>query len=134
MMDREYTPEMEIKYQSKLFVRFLQDYRKDCNLVPSDKVNIYYTLPNKNIPNIDKIISLTESSIRNKLHLTNHWCNIIDSFQTNYSMMDNEINIYYQLYINTKNNSKSDTKFVSNNCYQELTTKYPSSINMFANI
>ena len=109
--------------------------RKDCNLVPSDKVNIYYTLPNKNIPNIDKIISLTESSIRNKLHLTNHWCNIIDSFQTKYSMMDNEINIYYQVHTNFKNIiTNSDTKLVSNNCYQELTTKYPSSINMFVNI
>ena len=33
---------MKIKYQSKLFVRFLQDFSKNCNLIPSIKLK--YTI------------------------------------------------------------------------------------------
>ena len=40
MMDKTYTENMETKYQSKLFIDFTR-LRKECNLIPSDNVDIY---------------------------------------------------------------------------------------------
>ena len=99
MIDKKYTLDMKIRYQSKLFVRFLQDFRKDCNLVPSDKVKIYYKLENE-INNFEEILNLTENSIKNKLLITH--TDISDTHQTEFKLLIDEdkdiysnIKIYY---------------------------------------
>ena len=95
MMDKTYTENMETKYQSKLFTRFLQDYRKECNLIPSDNVDIYCLISEPDsIKDLDKILLLTENSIRNKINITNE--SIPNSFKTQYNLLNKQIDIYYQ--------------------------------------
>lgn len=78
---------------------------------------------------MDKILLLTESSIRNKLHKTDN--DIPNSFKTEYLLLDNKIIIYYLPINKLQFNNYIVTNYPS---YQELTNKYPSTINMFSSI
>jgi len=73
MLDREINREIEIIHQAKLLIRFLQDWRKELLLIPSNKVEIYYEiLDNCDTKFIKKIIqsfSITEKNIRTKITL-----------------------------------------------------------------
>ena len=42
LMDTEITQEMRDIQECKLMIRFLQDFRKECKLVHTDKIKIYY--------------------------------------------------------------------------------------------
>lgn len=60
LMDTEITSEMEYKYQAKLLIRQIQDFRKECGLIPSDFINIYYNLPADDDSSSEIVELLTE--------------------------------------------------------------------------
>jgi len=75
MLDKEATEEMDIIYQSKLIIRFLQDWRKELKLIPSDKINIYYKFldnHNQNISIFNKSLIIVEKNIRTNIKSYNN--------------------------------------------------------------
>lgn len=63
LMDDRITEEMKIIQDTKLLIRFLQDFRKECNLVHTDKINIYYEVLENKENNLEKILSNTEKNL-----------------------------------------------------------------------
>ena len=63
LMDTEITKDMLDIQECKLLARFLQDFRKECNLVPTDKINIYYKILSNKCPEILYIMKKVEEMI-----------------------------------------------------------------------
>lgn len=66
-MDTENNNDMLEKYESKLLIRFIQDFRKESKLVPSDKIKLYYNIKYNNYSSFNNIKILVEESIKNML-------------------------------------------------------------------
>lgn len=91
LMDTKITDQMQTKYQIKLLVRFLQDFRKEINLTPSDKLYIYYESENHKIYN--NILVNVSNLIRNNITL---YTNKI-KFKTSreYLLLEDSIKFYF---------------------------------------
>ena len=63
MIDDIITDEMKIIQETKLLIRFLQDFRKECNLVHTDKINIYYEVIENKEDNLKNIILNTQKNL-----------------------------------------------------------------------
>jgi len=70
LMDTEITQKMRDIQECKLLVRFLQDLRKECKLVHTDKINIYYRLLFGDFNEVKHILSEVEQMIGNLFILT----------------------------------------------------------------
>ena len=99
LMDNEFTEEMEFKYHAKLMTRFIQEWRKEIHLIPSDTIEIYYE-----INNMHKKLSDNKERFFNDISKFLR-CKIIDAKHNNYdniytkhtSIWNNQCKLYLRL-------------------------------------
>jgi len=99
LMDSKITDDMNFKHQCKLMIRFLQDYRKKCKLVPSDKISIYYREENdNNISLIENVIDYSSKFIKNKIKYYDDKTFIVLSNTDieEYILLNNKIKFYFE--------------------------------------
>ena len=93
LMDTEVTQEMRNIQECKLMVRFLQDFRKECKLVHTDKIKIYYNLLSGDLNEVKGILSEVEEMIGNKFILTSEEIKIDNKEHKIYSC---SLKFYYE--------------------------------------
>ena len=83
LMNSDINEEINFKHQCKLMIRFLQDFRKECNLLPSDKISIFYKLDNdNNLSLIKDIIQESSKFIKTKIvHYDNNTLVVLSKTQ-----------------------------------------------------
>ena len=102
LMDKDFTSKMENKYYSKLIIRFLQDFRKECDLIPSDKVTIYYTILENNNNELDylynRLLKEVEIYIKNSLNKYTGLDNLNSIKSKDYDLWNSKIRFYFNSY------------------------------------
>ena len=90
---------MENKYYSKLIIRFLQDFRKECDLIPSDKITIYYTILENNNNELDclynRLLKDVEIYMKNDLNKYTGVDNLNIIRSKDYDLWNSKIRFYF---------------------------------------
>ena len=99
LMDKTITEEMICKHQTKLIFRCLQDFRKECGLMPSDKISIYYHIIQNNIDKIHKLILDVEKLILQSIKYYDDKSFIVlaKTKTKDYCINDSIIRFYYEI-------------------------------------
>jgi len=99
LMDKDFTIKMENKYYSKLIIRFLQDFRKECDLIPSDKITIYYTILENNNNELDclynRLLKDVEIYMKNDLNKYTGVDNLNIIRSKDYDLWNSKIRFYF---------------------------------------
>jgi len=99
LMNSDVNDEINFRHQCKLMIRFLQDFRKECNLLPSDKISIYYRLNNdNNLSLIGDVIQESSKFIKTNIVYYNDDTTVVLSKTQikDYNLLDNTLKIYYE--------------------------------------